>query len=352
MRKSVAKLTPFAQGAFSLAGVENPLKLSANESPYGASPKAIQAYKDAIDKIGLYPNGTQKPLKDAIAETLNIPADNIMAGNGSEEIISILIRSYVEEGDNVVVSENGFPMTNKYIAAIGGEVIKAQEKDHNMQVDALLESVNERTKIVIVCNPNNPTGTYLPKSEIVRLEKNLRDGIILLLDNAYAEYVTCNDYSNGIDMFKTDGRIAITRTFSKGYGLAMLRIGWMLAPDAVIDAMARVRSPFNVNGAAMAAAIAAIKDTNFIADVVTKNNTVRDNFANRVRTLGIEPIPSVTNFVLLKFPDADKDGAAADDYLRTQGIICRPYPPYLRITIGTAEQMDTVFEKLSDFMQS
>ena len=352
MRKSVAKLAIFKQGEFSIAGVENPLKLSANESPYGASPKAIQAYKNAIDSIALYPNGTQKPLKDAIAETFHIPADNIMAGNGSEEIIGILVRSFVEEGDDVVVSENGFPMTNKYITAIGGNVIKAPEQDHHIQVDALLESVTERTKIVIVSNPNNPTGTYLPKSEIIRLEQNLRDDIIVLLDNAYADYVTCDDYANGIDMFKTDGRMAITRTFSKGYGLAMLRIGWILAPDFVIDAMARVRSPFNVNGAAMAAAIAAVKDTDFIKDVVVKNNTVRDNFMERVRTLGIEPIPSVTNFVLLKFPDSHKDGVVAYDYLKTQGIICRPYPPYLRITMGTAEQMDRVLETLTDFMKS
>ena len=355
MRKSVAKLSIFKRKVFPQKEGYPPLRLYLNESPYGASPKAVQAYKDAVDTINLYPNGSQQPIKDALAETFNIPADNIMAGNGSEDVIGLLIRAFIEEGDDVVVHENNFPTTNKYITAIGGHLIKASEKNHHIHVDTILESVTERTKMVVICNPNNPTGTYLPKSEIVRLQENLRDDIILLLDNAYGEYVDRDDYSDGMDMFKADGRIAITRTFSKAYGLAMVRIGWMLAPDFVIDGMARLRSSFNVNGGAMAAAVAAVKDRDFLADVVAKNSAVRDNFIARVRLLGIEPVPSVTNFVFLKFPNAGhdgKDGLEADKYLCAQGIICRSYPPYLRISMGTAEQMDRVLEILSDFMHS
>ena len=354
MKKALEKLRPYQQGRTSIDGVEQPLKLSANESPYGPSPKALQAYQDVVADLNRYPDGGQFILRDAVSEIYGVPVENIIASNGSDEGISMLMRALLEDGDDIIVSENGFVMTDIHAMSCGANVIKASEQDYKVHIDSVLNAVTDKTKVVAICNPNNPTGTYISKSEIARLEKNLPKHIILMLDAAYAEYVDKDDFDSGLELFRPDGRVVVTRTFSKAYGLPSLRVGWMAVPDSVADAIHRIRTPFNVNLVAMVTAAAATLDVDYTRDVVKKNNYVRDEFSKFIGQLGLQVIPSVTNFVLFKFPDGDKDGTGANQFLLNNGVIPRPAggsDKYLRISIGTESEMKHVYRLLKDYME-
>ena len=355
MKKALENLSPFKQGRMSIDTVKNPIKLSSNESPYPPSPKAIQAYQQAVSTLNRYPDGGQYVLRSAIHKIHNIPMDNIIASNGSDESISLVMRAFLEDGDHVVTSQHGFIMTDTHAISCGATVLKAPETDYKVHVDSILNTITDKTKIVTICNPNNPTGTYIPISEIIRLESLLPKHILLLLDEAYAEYVDKPDFNSGLSMFSPGGRVVVTRTFSKAYALPALRIGWMAVPDKVADAVHRIRTAFNANTVAMLTAAVALQDTQYTAENIAKNNAVRQAFCKNLETLlGIYIVPSVTNFVLLKFPDGDKNGTGANTYLLQQGIIARPTSVsdrYLRISIGTADEMQFVYRVLKEYMQ-
>ncbi len=343
-KQSLKNVAPYKQGKSSIEGVEVPIKLSSNELPYPPSPHAVTALEKAPLNIGRYPDGSQKELRNAIADQYNISAENIFAGNGSEEAIGLIVRSMLAPGDNIVVSENSFIMTEIYARSSGAQVTQAPEKNYKIDMDAVLAACDQNTKIVYLCSPNNPTGTYLTRDEIKRADDELPKNILLILDAAYSEFVTANDYDCGIKtLFDPNGRVAVTHTFSKAYGLAGQRIGWAAVPSNVADAVSRLRTPFNTNAPALAAATAAIKDQIYLRSTSERIVATREWFAKEMADLGIQIVPSQTNFVLLVFPKEGNEARLLDEELQKNGILARPVTGdanELRFSIGTQEEME------------
>ncbi|WP_264050267.1 pyridoxal phosphate-dependent aminotransferase [Methylobacterium flocculans] len=332
-------------------------KLSSNETPLGPSPKAVAAMKAEAAKLELYPDGTSARLREAIAARYGLDPARIVCGAGSDELLSFLAYAYLGAGDEGIFTEHGFLVYRIAILAAGGTPVVVKERDLRADVDALLAAVTPRTKIVYLANPNNPTGTYLPFDEVRRLHAGLPPHVLLVLDGAYAEYVRANDYASGLDLVLEANNVVMTRTFSKIHGLAALRIGWMVAPLEVADAVNRIRGPFNLSGAGIAAGAAAIADDAHVAAAVAHNDTWLAAMTEAVRGLGLTVTPSVANFLLVHFPDAPgRSAAEADAFLTARGVITRRVSSYglpdaLRVTVG-GEAANTAFlDALTAFVQ-
>jgi histidinol-phosphate aminotransferase len=356
-RGSVAAIAPYKQGASVIDGVENPIKVSANESPLGPSPRAIKAYRAAAESLCRYPDGAQTALREAIAGVHGLDPARIVCGNGSDEILSLLMRAYVGPGDDVVLSEFSFGMCRIHATTQGARVITAPEPDFRISADALLAAVTPATRVVALATPNNPPGTYLAASELKRLHAGLPADVLLIVDSAYAEFVTAEDYDPGTSLAENAGNIIMTRTFSKLYGLASLRIGWAYGSHSIIDLLQRIRTPFNTNAPALAAATAAVLDRDYANRVRDHNTQWLTTMTRELTQLGLEVIPSVTNFLFVRFPDRAHNAEAAWNFLRLRGIIPRPVgaggpQTHLRITIGLPEENLAVLQALGDFMQS
>jgi histidinol-phosphate aminotransferase len=352
----VASLAPYRQGKIEIAGVAEPLKLSSNESMVGPSEAAIEAYHGMAGRLALYPDGSQRALRNALAEIHSLDADGIVCGNGSEELIQLVVRAFVAPGDDVVLSQYSFAMAFIHATAQGARTIVASEPDLRPDVDNILAALTPRTKIVIVASPNNPVGQYLPKHDVIRLADALPSNVILLLDGAYADYVDADDFDAGERLVESRSNVVMTRTFSKLYGLAGLRIGWMYAPPGVVDAVQRIRTPFNANAAALAAAEAAARDTDHAAFVRQENGIELSRIAAALAGSGIEFIRSAANFYLLRFADPKRDATAAAAFLEANGIIPRPVnaggpADCLRVTVGRPHHNDRVVAALLAFMQ-
>ncbi len=338
------------------AGVDKVHKLSSNENPLGPSPKAIEAAKAVADKLALYPDGPATRLRETIATVHRLNPANIMAFNGSDEAIALLARTYVGEGDEGVYSEHGFLAYPIYIQAAGATAVIAKETDERADVDAILASVTPRTRIVFLANPNNPTGTYLPFEEVRRLHAGLPKNVLLVIDAAYAEFVRRNDYEAGVDLVAANENVVMTRTFSKVYGLGGARIGWIYAPSRIVDALERVRDPFNVNAMAIEAGIAAMLDRDHVERSVAHNDEWMRWTVAELEKLGLRVTPSVGNFILIHFPQG-RSAAAADEYLVARGYLLRRvagygFPDALRMTIGTEEANRGVVAALSEFLKA
>jgi histidinol-phosphate aminotransferase len=268
----------------------------------------------------------------------------------------LLLRSYAGPGDEVLYSRHGFLMYSIGAQTVGATPVAAPERELTTDVDALLERVTERTRIVFIANPNNPTGTYLGAAEMARLHRGLRSSIVLAIDAAYAEFVNRNDYEPGAALVDRADNVVMLRTFSKIYALAGLRLGWAYCPPAIADALNRVRSPFNVSATAQAAGVAAVEDVAALERARAHNERWHAWFSERLTALGITLTPSVANFVLARFPDDPRRSAdAVFAFLQSRGILTRKMggyglPQYLRITIGTGEEMVRVAETLAEFM--
>lgn len=318
-------------------------KLSSNESPIGASQKAIEAYKAAAHALELYPDGAASLLREAIADRFGLKPGNIVCGAGSDELLQLLAHAYLSPGDEAIYSQYGFLVYPIAIQSNGATPVVAPEANYLADVDAILSRVTARTKIVFLANPNNPTGRYLPFSEIKRLHGGLPPHVLLVLDAAYAEYVRRNDYEAGIELVATSDNVVMTRTYSKIFGLAALRLGWAYCPAHVADVLNRVRGPFNISAPAIAAGVAAITDHDFIERAIDHNDTWLPWVSKELSALGLEVTPSVCNFVLVHFPTDDSHNAhAADAYLQEHGFVVRRMDAYglpnaLRMTIGTEE---------------
>jgi histidinol-phosphate aminotransferase len=328
-------------------------KLSSNESPLGASPKAIAAYRDAAHSLELYPDGSAALLREAIAARHGLNAERIVCGAGSDELLQLLSHAYLGPGDEAVYSQYGFLVYPIAIKSNGATAVVAPERDRIASVDAMLSSVTARTKIVFLANPNNPTGTYLPFDEVKRLHAGLPETCLLVLDAAYAEYVRRNDYEAGIELVSSFDNVVMTRTFSKIYGLAALRLGWAYCPAHVADVLNRIRGPFNVGAPSIAAGAAAVADQAFVEKAIAHNDAWLPRLARDIEKLGLNVTPSVGNFLLIHFPEGR--AAAADDYLSARGIVLRRVAAYglpdaLRLTIGTAEANNAVVAALEGFM--
>ncbi|CCE97128.1 histidinol-phosphate aminotransferase [Sinorhizobium fredii HH103] len=355
-RPGILDIAAYVPGREHAPGVAKVHKLSSNETPLGASPRAIEAFQQAAFNLERYPDGQAHALKDAIGAVHGLNPANILCGNGSDELLGLLCHTYLGPGDEGIVTEHGFLVYKIQITAAGGTAVTVGERDARVDVDAILAAVTERTKIVFIANPANPTGTYIPVDEVRRLHAGLPAGVMLVLDAAYAEYVRRNDYEAGIELVSANRNVVMTRTFSKIYGLAGLRIGWMYAPREVVEAVDRVRGPFNLNAPAIAAGAVAIRDQAFVAAAVDHNLAWLARVSDALTAIGLRVTPSVTNFVLIHFPETGATSAEeADAFLTGRGFILRAvnaygFPNALRMTIGTEEANEGVIAALTEFM--
>lgn len=355
-KPGVLEISAYVPGSSGKGASGRLFKLSSNETPLGASPKAVEAFRAAADHLEHYPDGAATALREAIGAKYGLNPARIVCGAGSDELIGLLCHAYLSPGDETLYSQHGFLMYRIATLASGGRPVVAPERELTADVDALLAAVSERTKIVFLANPNNPTGTYLPYEEVQRLHAGLPGRVLLVIDAAYAEYVRRNDYSAGIELVANAANVVMMRTFSKIHGLAALRLGWAYCPEAVADVLNRVRGPFNVSHPAIVAGIAALQDAAFTEAAVTHNDTWLPWLGEKLSGLGLTVTPSVGNFILVGFPDvAGKRAADADGFLISRGIYVRRMDAYglpscLRITIGTEEANRLVVDTLAEFL--
>ena len=355
-RPGVLAIDAYVPGKSSAPGVAKVFKLSSNETPLGPSPKAIEAYRAVGAHLEDYPDGAATDLREAIGRAFGLDPDRIVCGAGSDDLLNLLARAYLADGDEAIHTTHGFLVYPIATLGCGAQPVVAPEKEHTADVDAILARVTAKTKIVFLANPNNPTGTYVPFDEVKRLHRALPPHVLLVLDAAYAEYVRRNDYEAGIELVATSENVVMCRTFSKIYGLAALRLGWLYGPAHVVDAVNRIRGPFNVNAPAIAAGIAAMEDTAHIERSREHNDRWLPWLAEEIGKLGLKVTPSVANFVLIHFPEAKgRTAAEADALLTSRGLILRRVSAYklpnaLRLTVGSEEANRLVVKTLAEFV--
>lgn len=356
-RPGIEHIEIYHPGDSGVDGVAQIIKLSSNETPLGPSPAAVAAYQNAASSLAVYPDGSAKVLRTAIAARYGLDATRIVCGSGSDELLSLLAAAYLGPGDEAIYTEHGFLVYRIAILANGATPVVAPETaDLTADIDAILAAVTTKTKIVFLANPNNPTGTYVPICDVRRLRDGLPDHVLLVLDGAYAEYVSCNDYEAGIELVATTQNTVMTRTFSKIHGLAAVRLGWVYCPAAIADTLNRIRGPFNVTAPAIAAGAAAIADVAHADAAIAHNDIWLPHLATAFEALGLRVTPSVGNFLLVHFPEVGAATASATDtYLRAHGIIVRRVAGYglpnaLRITVGTPEQNAALIDTVTAFL--
>jgi histidinol-phosphate aminotransferase len=354
-RAGILDIEAYVPGKSKAKGGAKTFKLSSNETPHGPSASALEAYKTASTTLDLYPDGASRALREAIAARYGLDVNRIVCGCGSDDLLHLLATAYIGPGDEGIMTKHGFQIYYIAIQTSGGVPVISEEKNFTADVDDILSRVTPRTKVVFIANPNNPTGTYLPFEEIKRLHAGLPPHVLLVLDAAYAEYVIKNDYTSGLELVSTYDNVVMTRTFSKIYGLASLRIGWMYAPEEICDIVNRIRGPFNVSGPGIAAGIAAINDTKHVEMSVVHNDKWLNWLSEQVRAAGLEVTPSVANFILVHFTRKPGFTAAeAEEFLAQRGLIVRGVGSYhlpdaIRITIGTEEATRLVAAALREF---
>jgi len=355
-KAGVLQIAPYVGGKSSAKG-KRVVKLSSNETPLGASPKAISAFTDIGVSLHRYPDGTSIKLREALAEVYSLPVDQLVCGSGSDELIGLLVHAYAGSGDEILYSQHGFLMYKIYAQGAGATPVTAPEKNLRTDVDAILAAVTPRTKIVFIANPNNPTGSYISSSEMKRLHNGLPGDVILAIDDAYSEYATdIADYTTGQELVETSENVIMLRTFSKIYGLAALRVGWAYAPASIIDALNRIRGPFNVSAAAISAAAAAVRDTAFTENARQFNKKWLAWLSDELKKIGLKVYPSIANFVLVEFPKGKHSAANANIFMMENGLIPRDVASYglpdcLRISIGLEEDNRAVVQTLTDFLK-
>ena len=352
----ILNIDPYVPGKSAATGKGRVFKLSANENPLGPSPKAVQAYNQSGAGLALYPDGAATELREALASQFGLNPDHIVCGAGSDEILNLLAQAFLGPGDEAIYSQYGFLVYPIAIQARSATPVVAPEQDYRTNVDAILGCVSEKTKMVFLANPNNPTGTYIPIDEVRRLHAGLPKHVVLVLDAAYAEFVRRNDYEAGIELVSGNKNVVMTRTFSKIYGLAALRLGWCYCPPEIADFLNRIRGPFNVSRPAMDAGIAALKDASYTSSIADFNEVWISRLTEAIRALGLDVTTSVGNFLLIHFPNEGPHTAAkADSFLSQRGLILRGVGSYglpnaLRLSIGTEEANGLVVEALRTFL--
>jgi histidinol-phosphate aminotransferase len=355
-RPGVRQIQAYVPGKSTAPGVAKVYKLSSNETPHGPSPRAIEAYRAGAETLQDYPDGSASALREAIGRAFGLDPARIVCGAGSDELLNLLAHAYIGPGDEAIHTVHGFLVYRIATLAAGGTPIVVPEKRYTADVDTILAAVTERTKLVFLANPNNPTGTYVPFDEVKRLHAALPPHVLLVLDAAYAEYVRRNDYEAGIELVATSDNVVMCRTFSKIHGLAALRLGWMYGPAHVVDALNRIRGPFNVNAPAIAAGIAAVGDAAHMEMSVAHNSRWLAWLTEEIGKLGLEVTPSVANFVLIHFPEAKgRTAAEADAFLTKRGLVLRQVSAYhlphgLRCSVGSEEANRLVVSSLAEFM--
>jgi histidinol-phosphate aminotransferase len=349
---ALLKIAPYVGGEAQLTGVNRVIKLSSNEGAFGPPPAAIAAATKAAAEMHRYPDGGCHALRQAIGSRFGLDPERIVCGNGSDELLALLIHAYAGPGAEIVMSAHGFIMYDIAGTGAGARVIKVPERNLGTDIDAMLAAVSPATRMVIIANPNNPTGSLLPQSEVERLRAGLPPDVLLLIDAAYSEYVDRPDYDAGTKLVDAGDNTVMTRTFSKIFGMGGTRLGWCYGPPAIIDVMNRSRGPFNVNLIAQEAGIAALSEQHWVEAGRAHNATQRAKLTTALEAISIKVWPSEGNFVLADFATPEA-ADAADAALRRRGIIVRGMRAYnlahcLRITVGTAEECDLVAEALAE----
>jgi len=357
-KPGILDIAPYVPGKAKIEGVEHPLKLSANENVLGSSSLAREAFASAFDQLHMYPDGRSNVLRTAIAERYGLEPERLLFGCGSDEIFQLLNQTFLEPGDNIIQGEYGFGAFAIGARACQAEVRRAPEPNYRIEVDEVLKLVDSRTRLVFIANPANPTGTWISGSEVRRLHAGLPPSVILVLDGAYAEFCADPTFEDGAAMVREFDNVVMTRTFSKLHGLAALRVGWAYMPAEMASAVDRIRLPFNVNIPAQLAAVAALGDDDFQARSLALVDQWRPWLTQQLGGLGLEPVPSAANFVLVGFPKAPgRTAAEAEAFLASRGLIVRGVtgyglPNHLRVTIGLEAHNRAVVEALADFMKA
>jgi histidinol-phosphate aminotransferase len=355
-RPGVLDISPYVPGKSTAPGVAKVFKLSSNETPLGPSEKAIAAYRAVGAHLEDYPDGSATELREAIGAVFGLEPARIVCGAGSDDLLNLIARAYLKDGDEAIHATHGFLVYPIATLAAGAKPVVAPETDYTANVDHLLSRVTPKTKVLFLANPNNPTGTYIPFDEVKRLHRGLPPHVLLVLDAAYAEYVERNDYESGIELVATSENVVMCRTFSKIYGLAALRLGWMYGPEHVVDAINRIRGPFNVNAPAIAAGVSAIRDAAHVERARAHNTRWLGWLTEEIGRLGLTVTPSVANFVLIHFPETKgRTAKEADTFLTRRGLVLRAVSGYklpnaLRMTVGSEEANRLVVQALAEFM--
>ena len=355
-KPGILDIHAYVPGKAQIDGIAHPVKLSSNENILGCSPKAKAAFIEASSRINLYPDGRSNVLRAAIAERHGLEPERLVFGCGTDEVFQLINQVYLEPGDNVVQGQYGFGAYAIGARACGGEVKYAPEPDYRIDVDEVLKCVDDRTRLVFIANPGNPTGTWIDAEEIGRLHAGLPPSVMLVLDGAYTEFATDPRFSDGLDLARGASNVIVTHTFSKIHGLAALRVGWAYAPAEAADAIDRIRLPFNTSIAAQEAALAALADTEFQARSLALVEQWRPWLVQQLGGLGLEVLPSAANFLLMRFPSAPgKTAAEAEAFLASRGYLTRGVssyglPEHLRFNIGLEEHNRTIVELIAEFL--
>jgi histidinol-phosphate aminotransferase len=355
-RAGVLEIEPYVPGSNATPHGATVFKLSSNETPLGPSPDAVSAYHEAAEHLAVYPDGSGAALRAAIGRKYGLNPALIVCGAGSDELLRLLAHAFLGPDDEAIHTTHGFLVFRTAILSAGGKPVAVPESNYTADVDAILRAVTPRTKIVFLANPNNPTGTYLPFDEIKYLRRRLPAEVLFILDAAYAEYVCRNDYKSGIELVGSADNVVMCRTFSKVYGLAALRLGWLYGPANVINALNRIRGPFNVSQPAIAAGVAAMTDVAHTETAAKHNARWLPWLTQEIGKLGLTVTPSVANFVLIHFPStASRTAADADAFLCARGLILRRLegfrlPDALRLSVGTEAANRRVVGAISAFM--
>jgi histidinol-phosphate aminotransferase len=341
----------YVSGQSSLEGRDEVLKLSSNENPYGPSPKAQAAFAEAAGNLHRYPSTDHAELRAAIGDVYGLDPERIVCGVGSDEVLQFVTQCFAGPGDEVITTEHGFSMYPILAHAAGAVPVTVPERERVIDVDAILGAVTERTRIVFLANPANPTGTMLPEADLVRLAAGLPAHVLLVHDGAYTEFA--EGFDGGVSLVEAYPNVVMTRTFSKIHGLGGLRIGWGYARREIIDVLNRVRQPFNLSEAQMAAATAAVRDVDYTRWCASENARWREWLRNAFLQMGIGCDESHANFLLARFADADEAGAV-DAALKAEGILVRRVAGYgipegLRITVGDEAACRRVVDVIARF---
>ncbi len=318
---------------------KNVIKLSANESALGMSPKVLKILKSKKYKISKYPDSKSIDLRRLISTKFKCDFNKIICGSGSDEVIQMICQLFLKHGDEVIVPEYSFLMYRIYASIVGAKVVFSKEENFKVSVQNIIKKVNKKTKIVFIANPNNPTGTYLEKNELINLRKKLNNKILLVIDDAYDEYMKDKNYSSGLKIFKNKKNVFILRTFSKIYGLASLRVGWGYGDKKIVDALNMIKPPFNVNEIAQLCAIESLKDVKFIKKSVNHNLLWSKKIKNSLEKFNIYSNKISANFLLLNFDKCKFNANNIEKKLLKKGLILRDTKTYkikncLRLTIG------------------
>lgn len=355
-RPEIMTIHPYVAGESEIKGANRTIKLSSNEGAFGVPPMARTAIIAAASESYRYPDGGADKLRAALGKRWGLDPVRIVCGAGSDDLLYQFCLSYGGPGRDIIMSEHGFSIYEIAGIYAGSWVIKVPERNLTVDLDAMLAAVSPATKLMFIANPNNPTGSMVTHEDLVRFRQALPQDVLLVIDSAYAEYVTHPGYDAGIKLVDMFDNVVMTRTFSKVFGLGGMRIGWCYAPPVVVDVLNRTRGPFNVSVAAQAAAIAALQEPGWVEKGCSHNAEWRPRLAAGIEAAGLKVWPSEGNFVLVDCGTAERANAA-DAFLRQHGIIIRKVAGYglphcLRVTVGTAEEVGLVVDGFSDFMRA